>query len=81
MSLVQVVIDMAESDCYIATIDSRLRMKMGPRYDVSELVPDAEEGWELAAYGDNYAVWERDMAYVQKSQDETPSEGAEKTAA
>jgi hypothetical protein len=34
-------------------------VKLGPRYEVPPFVLDALEDFELAAHGDDYAVWLR----------------------
>ena len=49
----------AEADMYFATIDDKVAVKLGPRYDMGELVPKGEDGWELAVSGKDFAVWER----------------------
>lgn len=48
----------ADADCYLAKVDDKVIIKMGPRYELGELTPKEEEGWKLAASGNNYAVWE-----------------------
>ena len=47
----------AEGDFYFATVDDKLAVKLGPRYDMGDLEP--RDGWKIAASGKNYAVWER----------------------
>nr|CAB3453587.1 unnamed protein product [Digitaria exilis] len=46
----------AESDLYVAMVDERLIAKIGPRYDVGNVIPP---GFKVAAHGDNYCVWEK----------------------
>jgi alpha-amylase len=49
-------IKIAESDLYVAFIDDKLIVKLGPKYEVpSEMLA----GFELATHGDDYAVWIR----------------------
>ena len=45
----------AESDIYVASIDEKIIVKIGPRYNVSNLVP---HNIKLVAHGRDYAVWE-----------------------
>lgn len=47
----------AESDLYVATIDERVILKIGPRFDMGHLTPNAE--WQIAAVGKDYCVWEK----------------------
>lgn len=49
----------AEPDMYVANIDDKVILKMGPRYDMGPHLPDKGKGWHLAASGPDYAVWER----------------------
>lgn len=51
----------AEHDLYVASIDDRLLVKLGPRYDMGGLLPK-EEDWAQAASGKDFAVWERKQA-------------------
>ena len=55
----KLAIQVAEADMYFATIDDKVAVKLGPRYDMGELVPKGEDGWELAVSGKDFAVWER----------------------
>ena len=34
-------------------------LKLGPRYELGDQSPREEDGWKLAASGNNYAVWEK----------------------
>ena len=55
----RVDIKIAESDLYVAFIDDKLIVKLGPRYDVpGEILAQIAE-FELATHGDDYAVWIR----------------------
>uniref|UniRef100_A0A0E0LFL9 Alpha-amylase n=1 Tax=Oryza punctata TaxID=4537 RepID=A0A0E0LFL9_ORYPU len=45
-----------DADAYVAEIDGKVLMKIGSRYDVSSLIP---AGFQLAAHGNDYAVWEK----------------------
>ncbi|WOK96199.1 hypothetical protein Cni_G04906 [Canna indica] len=46
----------ADADVYMAEIDEKVIMKMGPRYEVGGLVP---ANFQVAAVGKNYCVWEK----------------------
>ncbi len=51
--MMQVKIVAAERDVYVAVVDDRLFLKMGPgHYTVDE------EKWKLAEAGNNFAVYE-----------------------
>jgi ATPase subunit of ABC transporter with duplicated ATPase domains len=47
----------AEGDLYMAAVGDRLVVKMGPRFDIGDLLPKEEEGWALGCAGGDYAVW------------------------
>ena len=49
----------AEKDMYVARCGGSLTIKLGPRYDMGGFVPKKEEGWKLAASGNDFAVWEK----------------------
>jgi alpha-amylase len=44
---------------YVARIDGRVTIKMGPRFDLGTLSPAADAGWKLGASGPDFAVWEK----------------------
>ena len=44
------------SDLYMAMIDGKIIVKLGPRYDVGNLVPS---NFKIAASGKDYCVWEK----------------------
>lgn len=46
----------AEFDVYVAVIDDKVVMKMGPRMDLSNILP---AGVKLLTSGKDYAVWEK----------------------
>lgn len=48
----------AENDLYVAAIGDRVRMKIGPRFDIGGLAPNLDE-WEVAAVGHEYCVWQK----------------------
>lgn len=48
----------AEHDLYVAKIDDRVILKMGPRYDIGDLAPNCDE-YKIAAVGKDYCVWEK----------------------
>ncbi|WPT13856.1 Alpha-amylase isozyme 3A [Picochlorum sp. SENEW3] len=45
----------AEKDMYVARIDGKVMVKLGPRPDMGNLLP--ESGWELYCSGQDWAVW------------------------
>lgn len=58
----------AEHDLYVAVIDDKVVMKIGPRFDIGHLAPSLEE-WQVAAVGHEYCVWEK-KAELQPEQEE-----------
>jgi alpha-amylase len=46
----------SDADLYVAKIDDAIFMKIGPRYDVGNLVPS---DFHVATSGQDYAVWEK----------------------
>lgn len=52
----------AEDDIYVAVINDQVTIKMGPRYDMGDLVPSKEEGWRFVLSGRDWAVWEKSAA-------------------
>lgn len=46
----------AEGDVYVAMIDDKLITKLGPRYDVGNLIPT---DFLVVAHGRDYCVWEK----------------------
>ena len=52
----------AEPDMYVARINGNngnVMLKLGPRFDMGGLVPRSQDGWQLAASGPDFAVWEK----------------------
>lgn len=50
----------AEGDMYVSRTTGKFGtvvLKMGPRYDMGNLCPKKEEGWQKAAVGKDYCVW------------------------
>jgi alpha-amylase len=45
----------AEADIYVASIDEKIIMKIGPRYHVGNHVPHNSK---IVAHGRDYVVWE-----------------------
>ncbi|KXG35555.1 hypothetical protein SORBI_3002G190500 [Sorghum bicolor] len=45
-----------DGDSYVAEIGGKVIVKIGSRYDVGHLIP---AGFEVAAHGNDYAVWEK----------------------
>lgn len=54
----KVEIQCAEKDLYVAKINDRVVVKLGPRYDMGNLVPNSNE-FKVAASGKDFCVWER----------------------
>ncbi|TXG52409.1 hypothetical protein EZV62_021578 [Acer yangbiense] len=46
----------SESDLYMAAIDDKIIMKIGPKMDLGNLVPS---NYQVATSGNDYAVWEK----------------------
>ena len=57
-AFVQVVIERAEKGCYLAKIDGKVLVRLGLQKS-EDLTVANPDGWELAAKGRGYAVWER----------------------
>ncbi|KAF5806435.1 putative alpha-amylase [Helianthus annuus] len=52
----QVKILAYEAELYVAVIDEKVIVKIGPKMDLGNLIP---ENFKLATSGDQYAVWEK----------------------
>lgn len=69
----KVSIKIAESDLYVASIDNKVIVKLGSRYEVPNDVLAELKEYALATHGDDYAVWLRsDLLEIDafRSQDE-----------
>ncbi|CAM6092911.1 unnamed protein product [Calypogeia fissa] len=53
----KVNIQKAEGDIYVAKIDNRVILKLGPRYDMGSLLP-GKDSWKLTLTGPDFAIWE-----------------------
>jgi alpha-amylase len=51
-----VQITASDADLYVAGIDDKIFMKIGPRVEVGNLVPS---NFHVATSGQDYAVWEK----------------------
>ncbi|ONH91590.1 hypothetical protein PRUPE_8G125200 [Prunus persica] len=49
-------IQSADADFYVASIDEKIIVKIGPRLDIGKLVPPA---FKIGTSGKDYAVWEK----------------------
>jgi len=49
----------ADADMYVARIDNRITIKMGPRFDMGNHLPNEKEGWKFALSGKDFAIWEK----------------------
>jgi alpha-amylase len=47
---------MADGDLYVAVIDEKVIVKLGPRLDAGNVIPS---GFLVVAHGDNYCIWEK----------------------
>lgn len=45
-----------EAELYVASIDEKIMVKIGPKMDLGNLIPD---NFQLATSGEQYAVWEK----------------------
>ncbi|GJP32961.1 hypothetical protein CLOM_g17532 [Closterium sp. NIES-68] len=57
----------AEDDLYLAEIDGRVIVKIGPRYDIGDMAPE-EAKYQVAAFGDGYCIWERHQETAHKAE-------------
>ena len=46
----------ADADAYVAVVDEKVMVKIGTRYDVSNVIPS---DFHPAAHGKDYCVWEK----------------------
>ncbi|GLT46969.1 hypothetical protein SLA2020_206940 [Shorea laevis] len=46
----------ADADLYVAAIDEKIMVKIGPKMDLGNLIPS---DFQVATSGNNYAVWEK----------------------
>ncbi len=37
----------------------RVTIKLGPRYDMGDKLPNEHEGWTFALGGDDFGIWEK----------------------
>ncbi|KAG2422982.1 hypothetical protein HXX76_015653 [Chlamydomonas incerta] len=49
----------AEPDMYVARVGGRVTVKLGPRYEIGDLLPKEAEGWKFVMSGKDWAVWEK----------------------
>lgn len=43
----------------MSTAHCSVTIKMGPRYDMGDLLPKEEEGWKFAVSGNDFGIWEK----------------------
>ncbi|GAB2293857.1 hypothetical protein Dimus_028068 [Dionaea muscipula] len=48
----------AEADAYVAMIDGKIIVKIGPKFDVNNLIPP---NFKIAITGKDYALWEKNI--------------------
>lgn len=46
----------SDADLYLAEVDDKIIMKIGPKMDLGNLVPS---NYQVATSGNDYAVWEK----------------------
>jgi Alpha-amylase C-terminal beta-sheet domain len=56
---------------YVACVDGRVLVKLGPRMEMGVLLPHDEDGWKMAACGWDFAVWEKTETAEKAGQAET----------
>lgn len=49
----------SKPSCPRCTYEYRVKLKLGPRHHLGELVPAEEDGWKLSLFGEDWAVWEK----------------------
>ena len=54
----EIFIETAENDVYLARINDRVVVKLGPCLDLGGLTPSESE-YKVAAFGKDYCVWEK----------------------
>lgn len=52
----------SDADLYLAAVDEKIMVKIGPRYDVGNLVPS---NFQVVAHGNDYAVWEKNAGDME----------------
>jgi alpha-amylase len=55
----KIAIKKADADMYVAIIDDKVTVKLGPRYDMGDVAPKQEEGWKRTLKGNDWAIWEK----------------------
>lgn len=56
----------ADADLYMAGIDDKIIMKIGPKMDLGNLLP---QNYQVATSGKDYAVWEKKWFAVTVTSD------------
>jgi alpha-amylase len=49
----------ADADLYMACINDKVVLKLGPRHDIGDLCPKECEGWHFAMAGTDFCIWEK----------------------
>ncbi|KAL3134045.1 Alpha-amylase A type-1/2 [Trebouxia sp. C0010 RCD-2024] len=49
----------ADRTMYVARIDDRVVVKLGPQQNMGIMLPTSEQGWRLSLAGHDFAVWEK----------------------
>eukprot|EP01025_Chloroclados_australasicus_P037372 TRINITY_DN38157_c0_g1_i2.p1 TRINITY_DN38157_c0_g1~~TRINITY_DN38157_c0_g1_i2.p1 ORF type:complete len:546 (-),score=76.16 TRINITY_DN38157_c0_g1_i2:460-1965(-) len=53
----KIKIMIAEDDMYVAKIRDNLVVKLGPRFDMGQHLPNEKEGWTMDLSGKDFAIW------------------------
>lgn len=51
----------ADRMMYVARVDNRVVIKLGPQHDMGTLLPVPSQGWRLCITGHDFAVWEKGL--------------------
>jgi len=43
-------------------VSPRIKVKLGPRYELGEHQPSEEDGWTMGPCGTDWAIWEKAAA-------------------
>lgn len=46
-------------DMYVAKVDDKVVVKLGPRMDMGDTLPTADDGWKVACFGKDFCVWDK----------------------
>ena len=49
----------AATSCLRYSASCRVTIKLGPRYDMGDKLPNDHEGWTFALGGEDFGIWEK----------------------